>query len=150
MLSSHDVPVDAPVTAFGASASGDLIVLVDFDSAVGDRVEVVGAFLIVDPEPASPGPAAAVEIEVAPVIGAWQTELISYGRAPGLGPSLSRTLIPPAKRAPLRLDVTEFVSKRKQSAQRFALSASGSDPVGARLVTEAESSIGPRLELYLK
>jgi hypothetical protein len=150
VLASHELAVDAEVTAFGAAAVGDLIVLLDFDAAVTSAVEVTGAFLVVDPELASPGPAATVSVTLSPVLGAWDDGFISYGRAPRLGPPLSKSEIPPARRAPLRLDVTEFVSKNKLGGQRFALTASGDDPVGARLVTLAQSSVGPRLELYLK
>jgi len=150
VLASQALPVDSAVTAFGARASGDLMVLVDFDAAVTDAVEVMGAFVVVDPEPASPGPASRVSIGLSPVLGVWEDAFVSYGRAPRLGPSLSTTEIPPARRASLRLDVTEFVAKNKHGAQRFAITASGEDPVGARLVTLAASSVGPRLELYLK
>lgn len=150
VLSSRDVDVDAEVTAFGAAAAGDVIVLLDFDAGVTSAVEVTGAFLVVDPEPASPGPTAPVAIALSPVLGAWSDDFISYGRAPRLGPTLSKSEIPPARRAALRLDVTEVVAKNKLAGQRFALTASGDDPIGARLVTLAESSLGPRLELYLK
>jgi hypothetical protein len=150
VLASHELPIDAEVTAFGAAAVGDVIVLLDFDAGVTSAIEVTGAFLVVDPELVSPGPAAPVSVALSPVLGAWDDSFISYGRAPRLGPPLSRSEIPPARRAALRLDVTEFVAKNKLGGQRFALTASGDDPVGARLVTLAQSSVGPRLELYLK
>lgn len=150
VLAAHDLPVDADVTAFGAAAVGDVVVLLDFDAGVTSAIEVTGAFLIVDPDTASPGPAAPVSISLSPIEGAWDDGFISYARTPRLGPALSKSEIPPARRAALRLDVTEFVAKNKLGGQRFALTASGDDPVGARLVTLAESSVGPRLELYLK
>lgn len=150
VLASRELPVDAEVTAFGAAASGDVIVLLDFDAGVTSAVEVTGAFLVVDPEVGSPGPAAPVSVALSPVLGTWNDGFISYGRAPRLGSPLTKSDIPPARRAALRLDVTEFVAKNKLGGQRFALTASGDDPIGARLVTLAESSVGPRLELYLK
>lgn len=150
VLASHELAVDAEVTAFGAAAVGDVIVLLDFDAGVTSAVEVTGAFLVVDPELASPGPTAPISVALSPILGPWDDGFISYGRAPALGPPLTESKVPPARRAALRLDVTEFVAKNKLGGQRLALTASGDDPVGARLVTLAHSSVGPRLELYLK
>lgn len=145
-----DQEVDAEVAALGAARSGDLVVLMDFDGRVAVTTEIVAAFLLVDPEPSSPGPTAPIDVAVRPIVASWDLAAVSYGRTPSLGGELTRTRVPPARRAPLRLDVTRFVAKRHGAGLGFALSASGDDPVGARLLMLVESSVGPRLELYLK
>lgn len=159
VISSRDVPldgsisrppVDASITAFGANASGDVVVLLDFDGDVGNGVDVEGAFLVIDPEPGSPGPTASVQIDVAAVLSAWEPASVSWGRTPRLGLPLGAARVPTARRASIRIDVTEAVAKSRSVGHGFALLASGSDPVGARLVTMARSTSGPKLELYLK
>jgi hypothetical protein len=150
VLSSGDVPVDARVTPLGARRAGDVVVLLQFDADVGQKVEIEGAFLIVEPELASPGPAQPVEIDVVPILSSWSPASVSWARSPSLGVAVGEAKIPAARRAPLRVDVTAHVAKRRGVGYGLALAADGSDPIGARLVTIARSSNGPKLELYLK
>lgn len=150
VLSSGDLPIDARVTPLGASRAGDTVVLLSFDADVGQKVEIEGAFLVVEPEPGSPGPTQPITVGVAPILSSWSPGGVSWARSPSLGPSVGEALVPPARRAPLRVDVTAHVAKRRGVGHGLALSADGSDPVGARLITLARSSNGPKLELYLK
>jgi hypothetical protein len=150
LSASERIDKDAVVAPLGARAAGALTVLVRFDAKMTDAVEVVGAFIVMDPEPASPGPAASVEVEVFEVLGPWQLESVSWGRQPRTGLALATAEVPAARRAPLRIDVTEVVSRTRGLPHGVALTASGDDPVGARFVTGAGSSSGPRLELYLR
>lgn len=150
LSSASDVQKDARVVPFGAAASGDAIVLMSFDADVTKAVTVDGAFLVVEPEAASPGPTSAITIEIAPILAPWKSPAVSWGRTPTLGLAAAEVRIPPSRRTPMRVDVTEIVSKQRGIGHGLALVASGSDPIGARLVTAARSSNGPRLELYLK
>lgn len=150
LSSAAEVEKDARVVPFGAAASGAAIVLMSFDADVTNAVTVDGAFLVVEPEAASPGPTSAVRLEVAPILAPWKSPTVSWGRTPTLGLAVAEVRVPPSRRSPLRVDVTEIIAKQRGIGHGLALVASGSDPVGARLVTAARSSNGPRLELYLK
>ncbi|NUP05328.1 MAG: hypothetical protein HOW73_04620 [Polyangiaceae bacterium] len=149
VLSSREVPKDARVTAFGSNASGDIVVLLGFDADVTNDIVVDGAFLVVDPEPSAPGPTAPIDIDVAPILTNWSKENVSWARTPSLGLSIGAARVPPARRTPLRIDVTALVAEQRGVGHGLALMAGGADPVGARLVTLARSSNGPKLELYL-
>ncbi len=150
VLSSGDQAETSTVTALGASASGDVIVLMAFESDVGARVSVKGAFLVLDPEPASPGPTEAIDVEVTPVLSKWEEGPLSWGRVPTLGSRLGSARIMPARRAPLRIEVTHHVERLRGVGYGLALRASGDDPIGARFVTASGTTTGPRLELYLE
>lgn len=149
VVSSSDVPDDARATAFGAAASGEVVVLLDFDGDVGNDVEVEGAFVVMEPEVGSPGPTEAVTIDVRPVLGPWDIG-VSWGRTPSLGLPLGAARVPPARRGAVRFDVTGLVAKKRSVGHGLALVARGDDPVGARMITMARSTSGPKLELYLK
>ncbi len=151
VLSSSDrLATDARVTPFGARAAGEVIVLLGFEGEIGRAVDVASAFVVLDPEPASPGPTAPIVIEAAEVLGPWAESEPSWGRAPRVGPSIGAASIPAARRAPLRVDVTRSVARARGTGFGIALRASGDDPIGARLLTGAGGSSGPRLELYLE
>lgn len=150
VLSSRDIPPDTQVTAFGSRASGNVMVLLAFDTDIAGDVTIDGAFLVIDPEPASPGPMAPVHIEVAPIVVPWATNLVSWGRAPSMGLALADVRVPTARRAPVRVDVTEHVARERGVGHGLALLSDGADPIGARLMTMARSTTGPKLELYLK
>lgn len=149
VVSSKELPADARVTALGAGATGDVIVLMAFDADVTAAVKIEGAFLVVEPEAAAPGPSSQVVIDVVPVLSPWRADDVSWGRTPSVGQALGEARVTPAKRAALRVDVTELVSNRRGVGHGLALVASGADPIGARLVTMARSTDGPKLELYL-
>lgn len=146
VLAEHGAASDA-VVALGAEGPGEARVLMRFDATLSEAAEVEGAFLVLDPERESPGPSAPVSVEVAPILAEWHPASASWGRMPVLGAPLARLTVPPARRAPLRFDVTEQV--RRGVGAGLALAASGGDPVGARFVTRAQASDGPKLELYL-
>lgn len=149
VLSSRD-PSREDVVALGAEAGGDVAVLMKFDAGVGRGVTIEGAFLVLEPELESPGPARAVQVAVAPILADWSPESASWGRLPPLGGALGQVAVPPARRAPLRFDVTALVAKRAGAGSGLALTAVGDDPVGARFITRARSTEGPKLELYLR
>ena len=150
LSSSERVATDAAVTPFGARGAGEVIVLLSFDGALGRSVDVASAFVVLDPEAASPGPTAPITIDAAEILGPWAEADPSWGRAPRVGPSIGTASIPAARRAPLRVDVTRSVARARGTGFGIALRASGDDPIGARLMTGAGGSSGPRLELYLK
>lgn len=150
VLSSSDLEETAPVTAFGASTSGDVIVLMAFDGDIGSKASIAGAFVVLDPEPASPGPTETIDVDVAPVLGSWEKGSLSWGRVPPLGAKLGSARVMPARRAPVRIEVTSHVKRMRGVGYGLAIRASGDDPVGARLITASGSSGGPRLELYLE
>jgi hypothetical protein len=151
VLSSQDrVARDAEVTPFGARSAGEIVVLLGFDGELGATADVAAAMLVVDPEPASPGPAQEITVEAAEVLSPWVDSDATWGRSPRIGPPIGAGAIAPARRAPLRIDVTRSITRTRGSGFGLALRASGDDPVGARMVTAAGASAGPRLELYLK
>ncbi len=150
VLSTGELPTDAGIVPFGASVAGSTTVLLSFDSAYSDTAELTGAFLVLDPDPASPGPARPVDVDLVQVLGSWSSEVASVGRTPTLSTTVLSVTVPPARRAPLRLDVTELVGRTRGGGHGLALVARGDDPIGARFVAAAGDSTGPRLELYLK
>lgn len=149
VLSSRDLGRE-DVAALGAEAGGDVTVLMKFDAGVSRGVAIEGAFLVLDPELESPGPARPVHVSVVPILADWSAETTSWGRLPPLGGALGEVAVPPARRAPLRFDVTALVAMRRDAGPGLALTASGDDPFGARFITRARSSSGPKLELYLR
>ena len=142
--------VDSDVTPFGARIADEVLVLLRFDGQIGDRAELSAAFVVLDPEPASPGPTGPIRLEAASVLDAWESGGTSWGRAPRIGPAIGAAIIPTARRAPVRIDVTRAIARARGTGFGLALRASGDDAYGARLVTAAGDSSGPRLELYLK
>ena len=150
VLSSGDLPTDVGVVPLGAGVAGSTTVLLSFDAAYSPTAELTGAFLVLDPDPASPGPARPVALDVAQVLGAWSSTNASVGRTPSLSPSFASLTLPPTRRAPLRVDVTEIVSRTRGGGHGLALLSRGDDPIGARFIVAAGDSTGPRLELYLK
>ncbi len=150
LSSAGELPAAAAVTPFGSRFAGEATLLATFDVALGRHAEVEAAYLVLDPEAESPGPTGVVRIEASRVLSPWAPASVSWGRAPRLGPAVGAALVPPARRAPVRIDVTEVVARSRGSGYGFALRASGTDPVGARLITAAGASSGPRLELYLR
>jgi len=150
VLSTRDAPVDAPTVALGARSSGDVTVLMRFDSAYSAKADLAGAFLVLDPDRDAPGPTRAIDVDVVEILSDWSTENISVGRTPSLSLSLATVSIPPARRASLRVDVTEAVARSRGDGFGFALVASGDDPVGAAFIAAANDTSGPRMELYLK
>ncbi|MFO0553570.1 MAG: hypothetical protein U0271_34630 [Polyangiaceae bacterium] len=150
VLSSADLPENAFVTPFGASSAGDVIVLMSFEADVGPRVSVEGAYLVLDAEPVSPGPTEPIDLSVAPILGEWERGPLSWARAPRLGVALGSSRVMPARRVPLRVDVTSHVARLHGVGFGLAVVARGDDPVGARLITAPATSNGPRLELYLR
>ncbi len=151
VLSSRDaIERGARVTALGSRALGDVIVLMRFDADVSRAMEVEGAFVLVDPEPAVPGPTSPVTIGVSRILSPWDEGDATWGRTPTLGVLVGSSQVQPGRRGPLRVDVTETIAQRRGAGDGLALLASGSDPIGARLVTAAHATNGPRLELYLR
>ncbi len=150
LSSSERIAPDAPVTPFGARSAGDVVVLLSFESELGATAELAAAFLVLDPEPASPGPTGPIRIEASEILSAWGDGEPSWARAPRTGPTIGAAAVPPARRAPVRIDVTETLARSRGTGFGLALRSSGDDPLGARLVTAPGASTGPRLELYLK
>lgn len=155
VLSSTDrVTAEAAVTPFGARAAGEVIVLLHFDGAIGENADLASAFLVLDPDLASPGPTSAILVEAAEVLGPWANpssgDGLSWGRSPRIGPVVGSASVPPARRAPIRIDVTRSIARAHGTGFGLALRASGKDAHGARFITAAGDAAGPRLELYLK
>lgn len=150
VLSTSDLPKDAPVVPFGSRSSGDTTLLLSFDSAYGDKVELEGAFLVIDPETTSPGPTSPVHVDVVRVLGPWDLAHVSVGRTPPLSLAFASAEIPPARRLPLRIEVTEAVALSRGKSFGLGIVASGDDPVGARFMSARGDTGGPRLELYVK
>lgn len=150
VLSTRDTQLDAPSVSLGARSSGDVTVLMRFDSAYSAKAALAGAFLVLNPDRDAPGPTRPIDVEVVEILSDWSTANISVGRTPSLSLALARVSIPPAHRTALRVDVTEAVARSRGDGYGFALVASGDDPVGAAFIAAANDSSGPRLELYLK
>lgn len=140
----------ARVTALGSHAIGDVIVLMRFDADVSRAMDVEGAFVVVDPEPAVPGPTSPVTVGVSRILSPWDENDATWGRTPTIGVLVASAQMQPGRRGPLRVDVTEAIAQARGAGDGLALVASASDPIGARLVTAAHATNGPRLELYLK
>ncbi len=147
---SESVDTAGAVTPFGARIADEVIVLMQFDGQLGSKAEVASAFVVLDPETTSPGPTQPIRLEAAEVLEAWEAGEPSWGRAPRLGPTIGTAIVPKARRAPVRIDVTKAIARTRGTGFGLALRASGSDAYGARLITAAGDSSGPRLELYLK
>ena len=58
-----------------------------FESELGATAELAAAFLVLDPEPASPGPSGPVRIEASEILSAWGDGDPSWARAPRTGPA---------------------------------------------------------------
>ncbi len=121
-----------------------------FDSRVGPAVKVARAYLVLTPETGARGPMSPVDITVAPILSAWPSGPLSWGRAPAIGLPVASTTIEGSARVPIRFDVTSALEHQGGASFGLVVVGTGEDSLGVRIDAPAGTTRGPRLELFLQ